>query len=187
MGRVDLCDPRVSMSNNRTIFKSATSAPNSARHVLAILLAQELVSPSDVVYLMAPWISNIVIFDNSVGQFDGLNAEWGRREIRLVEVLVAIAQNNTQLVIRVKPDTHNQSFCHRLADALKDAAVSQLCRLTQSASLHTKGLLTERALVAGSMNFTANGIGINDESLVVNFDPKTVSAARLEFSSYDDH
>lgn len=168
---------------DRVIFKSATSAPHAARDALEIVLAHELLVPSDVVYLLAPWASNIVIFDNRLGQFDGLNAEWGRREIRLIEVLVAIAQNNARLVVRVKPDSHNQPFCTRLADALREGGVFDLCRITESTPLHTKGLATAQALVSGSMNFTTNGIAINDESLLVTFDPAKVAAARIEFAN----
>ena len=78
---------------DRIIFKSANSAPHAARDALAMVLAHELVVPSEVVYLLAPWASNIVIFDNRIGQFDGLNAEWGRREIRLIEVLLDYYDN----------------------------------------------------------------------------------------------
>ena len=170
---------------DRIIFKSANSSPHAARDALAMVLAHELVVPSEVVYLLAPWASNIVIFDNRIGQFDGLNAEWGRREIRLIEVLVAIAQNNTRLFVRVRPDPHNQPFCTRLADALREGGVSDLCRITQSALLHTKGLVTAHALLSGSMNFTGNGIAINDESLLVTFDSAKVAAARIEFANED--
>lgn len=175
------------MNTTRVIFKSATSAPYAARDALAAVLAEELVIPSDVIYLMAPWVSNIAIFDNGVGQFDGLNAEWGRREIHLIDVLVAMAQNNTRLVIRVKPEPHNRSFCNRLEEALKEAGVADLCSVTQSAALHTKGLVTGRALIGGSMNFTINGIAISDESLIVSFDPEKVAAARIEFASYGEY
>lgn len=167
---------------DRVIFKSATSAPHAARDALAMVLAHELIVPSDVIYLLAPWASNVVIFDNRLGQFDGLNAEWGRREIRLIEVLVAIAQNNTRLVVRVKPDTHNLPFCNRLKDALTESGMLDQCQLTEHGLLHTKGLATASALVSGSMNFTMNGIAINDESLLVTFDPAKVAAARIEFS-----
>ena len=70
------------MTNVRYIFKSATTAPRAARDVLAMVLAEELLLPSKTIYLAAPWVTDIVIFDNSTGSFEGLNPEWGRREIR---------------------------------------------------------------------------------------------------------
>ena len=171
--------------SSRTIFKSATSAPHAAQDVLAAILAEELVVPSDVVYLIAPWVSNVVIFDNSLGRFDGLNPEWGRRHVRLVEVLTAVVQNNTRLVIRTRPDPHNRPFIQRLTELLREEGLLELCRISQNDSLHTKGLATQRALVSGSMNFTHNGISLNDESLTVTFDAQTVAHARMEFSDYD--
>jgi hypothetical protein len=35
------------------------------------------------------------------------------------------------------------------------------------------------------MNFTGNGIAINDESLLVTFDSAKVAAARIEFANED--
>jgi hypothetical protein len=171
--------------STRTIFKSATSTPYAAQDVLAAVLAEEMVIPSKTVYLIAPWVSNVVVFDNSIGQFDGLNPEWGRRKIRLVEVLAAVAQNNTRLVICTKPDPHNRPFIQRLTDLVRESGVSDRCRITQSQSLHTKGLATERAVISGSMNFTINGISLNDEIVTVSFDPHTVAQAHMELSVYE--
>lgn len=172
--------------SERQILKSAISAPHAAREVLAMVLAEELVSPSSTLYLIAPWISNISIFDNTLGQFAGLNPEWGRREIRLIDVLVAIASNQTRLVCAVRPDPHNKPFETRLKAALNDAGVQERCAWSIRPSLHTKGMLTDGAFVCGSMNFTTTGIEVSDEALIVTFDREKIAQAKLEFAGYDE-
>jgi hypothetical protein len=172
------------MTNVRYIFKSATTAPRAARDVLALVLAEELLLPSKTVYLAAPWVTDITIFDNSTGSFEGLNPEWGRREIRLTEVLVAIAANSTRLDIRVRPDPHNKPFGKRLSRALADLGLQNSYVWSEIPDFHTKGLLTDRVWIGGSMNFTERGVGLNAESLTIDFNPQKVASIRLEFASH---
>lgn len=172
------------MTNVRYIFKSATTAPRAARDVLAMVLAEELLLPSKTIYLAAPWVTDIVIFDNSTGSFEGLNPEWGRREIRLIEVLVAVAANNTRVDIRVRPDAHNKPFGKRLAAALANIGLHDACVWSEIPDFHTKGLLTDRVWIGGSMNFTERGIGLNAESLTIDFNPQKVASIHLEFANH---
>jgi hypothetical protein len=175
------------MMSERQIFKSATTAPNAVREALGMCFAQELLVPSPRLVLVAPWISNIVIFDNRMGQFDGLNPAWDRREIRLVDVLVAIACNNTLIDLRVRTDPHNQLFKPKLFGALGDAGVKDRCLWSESSTLHTKSLLTERVVIGGSMNFTENGIALNDETVSISFDARKVAIAHTELDSHGKH
>lgn len=168
----------------RQIFKSATTAPTAVRDALGLCFAQELLVPSPRVILVAPWISNIVIFDNRMGQYDGLNPGWDRREIRLIDVLVAIACNRTVLDVRVRTDAHNQLFKPKLFSALGDAGVKDQCFWTESSVLHTKSLLTDHVVIGGSMNFTENGIALNAEAVTISFDPHKVAQAHTEL---DEH
>lgn len=172
------------MTNIRYIFKSAATAPRAAREILTMVLAEELLLPSRTVYLAAPWISDIIIFGNSTGEFEGLNPEWTRKDIRLIEVLLAIASNNTKLDIRVRPDPHNKPFRKKLYASLADLGLQDSCAWSEIPDFHTKGLLTDRVWIGGSMNFTERGIGLNVESLTVDFDPQKVASIRLNFSSH---
>ena len=172
------------MTNVRYIFKSATTAPSAARDVLSMVLAEELLLPSKTVYLAAPWVTDIVIFDNTTGNFEGLNPEWSRREIRLLDVLVAIVANNTRLDIRVRPAPHNKPFGKRLSAALADVGLQESFVWSEIPDFHTKGLLTDRVWIGGSMNFTERGIGLNAESLTIDFNPQKVASIRLEFASH---
>lgn len=169
---------------NRKIFKNATTSQAAVKELLAFVFSQELVLPSKDVFVVAPWISNIPVLDNRQGGFMSLNPEWSRSEIHLVDVLTTMATRGARLHIHVNKDTHNLYTESRLHEALSDAGVSGQCRWRTHKNLHTKGLLTERVLISGSMNLTRNGVRILDESVDVSFDALAVATARVHFESY---
>jgi phosphatidylserine/phosphatidylglycerophosphate/cardiolipin synthase-like enzyme len=173
------------MNGKRKIFKSATTSQNAAREVLAFVFAQELLSPSRDVFVVAPWISNVMLFDNSLGQFATINPEWGRREVRLVEVIVAMASNGTRIHVHTRPEQHNKQFEWRIKEAMTDGGVAERLIWKADALLHSKGLLTERVYIDGSMNLTESGVALNDETITISYDPVDVAAARVHFESYE--
>ncbi|MDP3841301.1 MAG: phospholipase D-like domain-containing protein DpdK [Oxalobacteraceae bacterium] len=173
------------MSGTRKIFKSSVTSQHAVREVLSMVFAQEVLTPSRDVFIVAPWISNIVIFDSRLGQYSTLNPQWAKREIRLVEVLVAIATNGTALHIHTRPDDHNKRFKRRITEAMTDAGLfDQLRWADRNANLHTKGVLTDRVLIDGSMNLTESGVALNDEAVTVSFAPEQIATARMHFELY---
>ncbi|MDM4769075.1 phospholipase D-like domain-containing protein DpdK [Solimonas sp. SE-A11] len=173
-------------SYKREVFKNASVSQSAVREVLTFLFAQELLAPSRHVYFVAPWISNIVIFDNRLGQFDSINPEWGKREVRLAEVMVAMAAAGAQLHVHTRPDNHNRVFCWKLKEAMSDAGLGdRLAWKDDDPHLHTKGLLTDRVVILGSMNLTEKGVGINDEAITVSYDPEDVAKSRVHFDTYE--
>jgi len=174
------------VTHTRKIYKSAVTSQHAVREVLSMVFAQELLAPSRNVFIVAPWISNIVVFDSRLGQYATLNPEWAKREIRLVEVLVAVAANGTALHIHTRPDDHNKAFKRRIVEAMTDAGLLDHLRWSdKKAQLHTKGVLTDWALVDGSMNLTVSGVALNEEAVTVSFEPEQVAAARMHFELYE--
>ncbi|NNU44774.1 hypothetical protein [Ramlibacter montanisoli] len=51
----------------RKIFKNATTSQSAVHEALAFVFTQELLLPSEHVFIVAPWISNIPILDNRQG------------------------------------------------------------------------------------------------------------------------
>jgi phosphatidylserine/phosphatidylglycerophosphate/cardiolipin synthase-like enzyme len=173
--------------NDRHIYKSATTSQFAVKDVLTALFSQELLLRSDEMFLVEPWISNIVIIDNRDGSFDMLNPGWGKREVRLAELLAALASGGTKIHIVIRPDPHNKRFLAQLEDAFLDAGCADDDRRTvhEIAELHTKGILFgSRVLLKGSMNLTENGVSFNDEQVSVIFDEKAIADARVHFESY---
>lgn len=170
----------------RDIFKSATLAQSAVREVLAFVFAQELLAPSGHVFIVAPWISNVVVLDNRLGQFDSINPEWGKRDVRLVEIVVAMASAGAKIHIHTRPDVHNKLFQRRIEEAMSDAGLSEMLLWKDgNPYLHTKGLLTERVAILGSMNLTESGVALNDEAITVSYDPADIAETRVHFDAYE--
>ncbi len=173
-------------SGKREIFKNATISQSAVREVLTFVFTQELLAPSNDVFVVAPWISNVVIFDNRLGQFDSINPEWGKREVRLVEVVVAMACAGARIHVHTRPDQHNKQFRRRIDEAMGDAGTTELLLWKDDDPfLHTKGLLTDRVSIRGSMNLTESGVSINDEAITVSYDPSDVANMRVHFDAYE--
>ncbi|WP_224705152.1 phospholipase D-like domain-containing protein DpdK [Devosia aquimaris] len=169
----------------RRIFKSAVTSQNLIRELLQLMLLGELVAPGGQrAWLVSPWISNILLFDNRAGGFGSLNPEWGNREVRLVEVAVNLIARGTPLGIATSFDTHNDAFIAAVSEAAEEAGLSDKLLIVQRRHLHTKGVLIKRGLLTGSMNLTYNGLELNDEMVVYDTNAKTIAEARLNFESY---
>ena len=145
----------------RRIFKSVATSQNVIRELLQMMFLGELLAPGgERAWLVSPWISNIVLFDNRAGGFNTINPEWGQREVRLLEVLMDMMARGTAV------------------------GVASELQIVRRPRLHTKGLLLKRGLLAGSMNFTYYGLELNDEMVAYDTTPKSLAEARINFESY---
>ena len=169
----------------RRIFKSAVTNQNVIRELLQIMFLGDLIAPgTERVWLVSPWISNVVIFDNRAGGFDAINPEWAGREVRLVEVAAALMARGAPLGIATSLDDHNATFLAALVDAASDAGLDDKLTIVRKALLHTKGILMRKGLLTGSMNLTYNGLELNEEMVVYDTAPKALAEARLNFEVY---
>ena len=171
----------------RRIFKSIVTSQNLIRELLQMMFLGEMLSPeTDRVWLVSPWISNVVLFDNRAGGFSIINPEWGNREVRLIEVLTHLMARGTSLGIATSNDDHNDPLIHTLQDAVVEAGLSDKLCLVRRQHLHIKGVLFKRGLLTGSMNLTYNGLELNDEMVVYDTTPRALAEARINFESYLD-
>ncbi|WP_373086780.1 phospholipase D-like domain-containing protein DpdK [Sneathiella sp.] len=170
----------------RRIFKSVVTSQNLIRELLQLMLLGELLAPGgERAWLVSPWISNVVLFDNRAGGFAMVNPEWGAREIRLIEVATELMARGTGLSITTSYDDHNTSFIEAMLESADEAGLADMLTIVQRKHLHTKGLLVKRGLLTGSMNLTYRGLELNDEMVVYDTEPKTLAEARLNFESYE--
>ncbi|MDA9393054.1 hypothetical protein WN73_21260 [Bradyrhizobium sp. CCBAU 45394] len=169
----------------RRIFKSAVTSQNLIRELLQLMFLGELLAPDrDRAWLVSPWISNVVLFDNRAGGFDAVNPDWGSREIRLVEIAVDLMARGSRLGIATSFDQHNDALIAAISDAAAEAGLSDKLTVVRRQHLHTKGVLLKRGLLSGSMNLTYNGLELNDEMVIYDTSLKTLAEARLNFESY---
>lgn len=168
---------------NRQIFKGRGKAEREAERLLQTILLAELVSPSKVIWLISPWVSDVAILDNRAGAYAGIEPTWGRRAITLVEALTALLSRGTRVVVATRPDPHNTRFAQRLESAARAIGCWEQLLIHQDdrESLHEKGLVGDDYYVSGSMNFTESGIRLNDEAVKIELAEDAVAQVRLHF------
>ncbi len=172
--------------SSRQIFKGRMRSEHEVESLLQSILAAELVAPSDVIWLVSPWISDVQVLDNRAGAFAGVEPRWGRHMVVLSDVLSTLVRRGSRLVIATRPDDHNTRFVHALRAAIASAGLADRLVVHQDdrEALHEKGLLGDDYYVSGSMNFTENGIRINDETLSFELTSEVVSQARLHYRQH---
>jgi len=163
------------MIPNRVI--NSRLSPRQIPELLQSVFVAELLVPSRCIWLVSPWVSDIPIIDNTANNFLTLEPSWSRSRIRLSQVLLTLAEKGTTIHVATRPDTHNRSFMEgfkMMADA-KGLAV----KLHQKEELHAKGLVGDSFALNGSMNFTFNGISVNEEELNYYTDPTAISERKI--------
>jgi hypothetical protein len=168
----------------RQILRTSATSRTEVSELLKILWASELIAPSDRVWLVSPWISDVPVFDNGMSQFSGLCPSWPRRLIRLSDVLVRLLQLEVSVTIVTRQIPHNvDGFLSRLQELARAEADDRNLRLVERSqeNLHVKGIVTGTYFVSGSMNLTYNGVVVLDELISVDADKDGVARARLQF------
>lgn len=168
---------------SRQIFKGRARAEREVENLLQSIMAVEVLAPSEILWMVSPWITDVGVLDNTTGSFSGLEPTWGRRQISLVETLNALMRRGGRIVVATRTDDHNLRFVRRLEAAAESSGTASrlLIRLDNRERLHEKGLLGDDYYLAGSMNFTYNGIRLHDEAVKFDLTEPAVAQARLNF------
>lgn len=169
---------------SRRIFKRGTSSQQEIRELLQFVFSAEILSPSERIWLVSPWISNVPILDNRSGLFTSLDPSWGQRQVRLNEILLRLTESKTEVIVVTRPDDHCKNFVLRLTEDLESVGRGEKLKVLWREKLHTKGILTKDALLTGSMNLTNNGLDLLDEQVTFDTDYKDIAQGRLNFESY---
>lgn len=164
--------------NTRRIATRGGGQTRLVNDLLQTLLVTELLDPSSELLVLSPWISDIVIIDNSAGQFKSILPGMPARPIRFTEVLVELARRGSRVRIIMRDDDKNTAVRTRIRDL--QAAGSHPEILIRH-NFHDKGLLSDRFHVHGSMNFTFYGQAVNEEGVTVTSDPDAIARARLDY------
>jgi len=168
----------------RRVFKSQQTGSATIRELLQSMFVGEMLGSGTRIWIVSPWVSNIVLIDNRSGNFDSFSPEWGRNEIRLADVLIGLMARGTEVVLVTRDLETNIPFLNLLQDATAMHAIEQQLIVQFDPLLHTKGVLLSHSLLIGSMNLTYNGLEINDEWIQFSIDPDDIATTRLEFAKY---
>jgi hypothetical protein len=169
---------------SRRIFKTVNSSLQEIRELLQFIFVSEVLSPGDKIWLVTPWISNVPILDNRSGLFTSLDPTWGQRQVGLNEILVRLIGLGTHVIIVTRPDDHCKKFIERLLEDIDAIGGREKLTVEWRQELHTKGILTSKALLTGSMNLTNNGLDHLDEQVTFDTDSQDIAQGRINFESY---
>lgn len=173
------------MINTRRIFKTATTGQDDIKELLQFIFTGELLANSDELWLVSPWISDIIIIDNRSGLFSSLNPSWGCREIRLSEIISQLLTMGAKVSIITRPG-ESKIFLNSLTLHLDRLGVIDNLSVILRETLHIKGILTDNCLLTGSMNFTYYGLELNDEQVTFETVPDVIADARIAFNDYKE-
>ncbi len=169
----------MTATSTRTIFKRHDRAREEVRRLLAAVFVGELSEPSGELWLVSPWIRDVLVLDNQAGDFSALNPEWGQRGIRLLDCLSGLLARGSSIYVKTSDDAPSRSLLDALERRARDLSASNRLHTRTSRLLHTKGLLTSRCLIRGSMNFTARGIELNEEAVTYDLDAQAIAEMRI--------
>lgn len=164
----------------RNTFTTQATSRAEIREMLEGIFVAELLVPSNSLWLVSPWITDLDILDNRAGQFSSLVPTWGLRRIRLSEVFAKIMEQS-QVHIVARPDSHNDSFLQKMRDLSRASDSPGNLQVVIRDTLHLKGLLGQDYYLKGSMNLTYNGVEVNHEGVSLDRSPITISEARIHF------
>ena len=147
------------------------------RDLLQGLLIAEILQPSDPLWILSGWISDVPLLDNRAGQFSGAVPSWPQTWITLSGALHTLVRKGGSIAIVLREVEHNLPFINRMA-ALSALFPGQV-RVAATASFHEKGIVGSDYDISGSMNLTHSGIQVNDEHLIYRTDPSIVAERRI--------
>lgn len=146
--------------------------------ILTAVLLAELLAPSPEIWLVSAWVSDVPAVDNSSGDYDSLIADASARIYQLSEILAVLTERGTRLTVVARSVPENDSFLNRLGRA----ADSERLRVIRSPDAHEKTFCGADWLLSGSMNFTVNGMTINDELVTYRLDSAAAAQARIDLA-----
>ncbi len=167
------------MISGRDIVRRSRYARNEVRELLQSIFVAELIRPSKELWLVSPWLSDIEVIDDTAGAFASIVGDALSTSLTLSAALVCLAEAGTRVRVVTRPGD-SQDFRNALNRRLAHSPHKDQVTLCTVETLHTKGLVGDDYRVMGSMNFTFNGIRINDE--IIRFDRSAEAIARIRLA-----
>ena len=157
----------------------------SLADALATCLVSELLAPSQPLWLVSAWISDIDVLDNAGGAFEALAPSWPKGPVKLSTVIESLLVAGGRVVVAMRTHRHNEMF----AQKLRQVRTRYPGRLAYDCvpDLHQKCLCGERFALRGSMNFTYNGLNAKEEQMTLSVEPTEVRTLRFELADRWDY
>lgn len=168
------------MNQTRDIFRRSRHVRNEVRELLQSIFVSELICPSQELWIVSPWLSDIEVIDSTGDAFMTVLGDGQSGSISLSGALLTLAEQGTRVRVVTRPDV-SAAFCEAMARRLAYMPQRENVTVKTIDTLHTKGLVGDDYRVIGSMNFTFNGVHINDEWIQFDRNREAIARTRLEF------
>jgi phosphatidylserine/phosphatidylglycerophosphate/cardiolipin synthase-like enzyme len=146
--------------------------------LLSDVLLSELLNPSEDLWLMSPWISDIEVLDNTGGTYDAAFSDPLNRAYSFAEVLGLLTKAGSRLRVVTLPGKSLQFLEHLQYQA--DASNLRIIR--DEKIYHEKTFCGDDWQITGSMNYTHHGMHRNDERSRYLLDKTAAALTRVEFT-----
>lgn len=171
------------MFEARVIHQSPHVNRHEIKYLITSIFMLELYKPSKEFWIVSPWIADLDILDNSLGNISSLVPSFDTKKISLTEYLKEISDCGTgvRIITRTK-DKNNRTFLNNLRYRLGENKYNEIVNgAIELNDLHQKGLLTDNIAVKGSMNFTYRGMNINIEEITASVRQEDIEGTKLNF------
>ena len=168
------------MNQAKGRFIHSRTMHRQIRDLLQALFVAEIISPSKCIWIVSPWITDIPIIDNLTNAFSTLEPQWGRTQVRLSQIIYKLLDMGTTVRIATRSSHSTENFISSI-NSRTSSWVDAPLDIQEVDELHEKGILGDDYYLAGSMNFTYNGITLNEESVHFHTDPQIVAENRVIF------
>lgn len=135
-----------------------------------------LLEPGGTVWVQAPVLDNAPMLDNSTGMFDALEPGWGRRAVRLLDLVLRLAGTGQEVFLATRMDAKTP-FLDELHLAVTDHGVGSLVHVQRRDWLSTPGILTRHVWLRGSFELRTEGIWPMDDLASLEIAPESLLAA----------
>ena len=130
--------------------------------LLQSLFVAELISPSQRIWLVSPWVTDFVALRNDASRLSELHPGLTDPRPRLSRVLASLVELGSEVRMMLLEDRRNDDFLERLRLHLGTAWEDRVL-MRYVPELHEKGLLGDDYFLSGSFNFTHSGVLRNIE------------------------
>ena len=146
---------------SRDILTATPRGRREVRELLQGIFVAELLCPSEALWIVSPWISDIPVIDDHAGRFRFLHNS-GQTTVRLTQVIEALAKKGTRIKIVTRSDPTNEAFLHFTRSWASDGENLDVT-VGIGDTVHAKGLSGDQYSLSGSMNLTWHGTQKWDE------------------------
>lgn len=145
------------------------------------LFIAEALAPSDPLWILSGWISDIPVIDNSIREFATIDPDWPTGKVSLLQAIRTIVAKGGRIGFILRDVDQNRQFIGRCSNLKRDFPGRIWWMLGEYQ--HEKGIVGARFDLSGSMNFTYHGIQVNGEHLIYRTDSETIAKRRLELAT----